>query len=114
MKKLTIAEKREWAIDRLVTRKAYPTTADWNQARKIMNSYYRLVGLCGRLLALDNTNSVYNAKESESMSKRASAWFDRLNKQFAEFDAELTYFGWYPDIVKKGTTQDLYLTYFYD
>ena len=46
MKKLTIAERREKELDILISYKtSNPTPADYKEARKIMNSYYRLCGL---------------------------------------------------------------------
>lgn len=114
MSKMTIAQQRDKAIDRLMARKSNNTFEDYQRVRKIMNSYYRLVGLCNRLLAFDNTSGVYNERRSTEMHLRENRWFKRLNKQLAEFDVELMYSSWFPTIVKKGTTQDLYLTYFYD
>lgn len=47
MAKMTIAQLREREIERLVTFKtSNPTEQDYNEARRNMNSFYRLCGLC--------------------------------------------------------------------
>ena len=60
MKKLTIAERREKELDILISYKtSNPTPADYKEARKIMNSYYRLCGLANRNLMLTNNENLW-------------------------------------------------------
>lgn len=83
MKKLTIAERREKELDILISYKtSNPTPADYKEARKIMNSYYRLCGLANRNLMLTNNENTYNRVSTHKSEERESKWFKRLQKNF--------------------------------
>lgn len=106
MRKLTLSEKRERALQELATRKnATPTAADIEEATKAMNSYYRLCALDER-----TCNSHYTAEQEA----KAFRWIERINQYLKPFDACIVYFGYLPTICKLGTTQDLYLAHFYN
>ena len=74
MAQMTIAQLRERTIDELVKHKTEkPMSEDYAEARRIMNSYYRLCGLCETNLYLQNDERRYNsryAKESEEREER--------------------------------------------
>lgn len=113
---MTIAEKRRKAIKELVMRKtAHPTQQDIDNARKAMNSYYRLCGIEERLLYLENNERTCNGWGTKRLEERRDKWFLRLNEIFKiNYNAELVYFSYLPSICESGTTHDLYLTYFYN
>lgn len=100
MAKMTIAQLREREIDRLVSFKTNsPDENDFSQARRMMNSFYRLCGLCERNLYLANderTCDRYSTKESE---ERESAWSKRLDGEFNRvYGLRLFYSGYMPSI----------------
>lgn len=78
-----------------------------------MNSYYRLCGLDERLLYLESNERTYNSRFVKELEEKQEKWYKRLNAQFNEYSAELIYFGYFPTICAKGTTQKLYLAHFY-
>lgn len=115
MRRLTVSEKRERALQELATRKnATPTAADIKEARKVMNSYYRLCGLDESLLYLQNDESTCNSRYTAEQGATAFRWIKRMNQYLKPFDACVIYFGYLPTICKLGTTQDLYLAHFYN
>lgn len=120
MKKLTIAERREKELDILISYKtSNPTPADYKEARKIMNSYYRLCGLANRNLMLTNNENTYNRVSTHKSEERESKWFKRLQKTFKEiYGLDLFYVSWYPSIGAKDTTnggiQELVHAIFYN
>lgn len=113
---MTIAEQRRKAARELATRKnECPTPQDIDDARRAMNSYYRLCGVEERLLRLENDERTCNRRSTAYLAERRDTWFDRLNNIFkTKYKAELVYSGYLPSICELGTTRDLYLTYFYN
>lgn len=112
---MTTAELRRKSAYTLAERKdSQPNDAQVQAATTLMNSYYRLCGLCDRLLYLENDERTCNRRSTERAKERRGKWSDRLNKQLRAYNACLEYFGHIPSICVLGTTQDLYLTHFYD
>lgn len=74
MKKMSIAECRSREVDQLAAlRNENLTEAQTAEARKIMNSFYRLCGLCERNLYLANDEYWHNKPyTAESEAKEAS------------------------------------------
>lgn len=120
MKKLTIAERREKELDTLIGYKtSNPTPADYKEARKIMNSYYRLCGLANRNLMLANNENTCNRVSTHESEERESKWFKRLQKTFKDiYGLDLFYVSWYPLIGAKdtanGSVQELVHAIFYN
>lgn len=111
---MTIAELRRKSAYTLAERKdSQPNDAQIQAATRLMNSYYRLCGLCDRLLYLENDKRTCNRHSTKRAEERREKWSNRLNKQLSEYNACLEYFGHLPTICALGTTQDLYLTHFY-
>lgn len=106
---MTIREKREAELSRLAER--YNGNID--DARRIMNSFYKLCGLEERRLEFDNDERRYNAKESERLTDKAMNWISRLNKELEPYNCKLTYFGIYPTITEIGTTRECVTRFFY-
>ena len=120
MDKLTIAERREKELNILVTYKTNdPMPADYNEARKIMNSYYRLCGLSNKNLILTNNENTCNRASTHESEERESKWFKRLKKTFKDiYGLDLFYVSWYPLIGTKdtenGSVQELVHAIFYN
>ena len=116
MAKMTIAQQRERAVYQLAQRKnPTPTEQDIQNARRTMNSFYRLCGLDEQLLYLENDERTHNKPYTLEKAAKRDRWFERLNNIFkSEYNARLVYFGYCPTICENGTTQDLYLIYFYN
>ena len=98
MAKQTIAQLREREIEKLVSFKTNdPTEADFAEARRLMNSFYRLCGLSETNLYLANDERTCNSKYTLKSEERESKWHERLNKQFQEiYGLCLVYCGYAP------------------
>lgn len=118
MARLTIAQKRERELSRLVQYKTdSPTEADFQEARRMMNSFYRLCGLCEREATLSNTWPDCNSRYVKRMGDRMMAWIDRLNREFRRvYGLEFDFCGHLPHIVKEGNRggADAINRYFYE
>lgn len=116
MAKMTIAQQRERAVYQLAQRNGpTPTEQDLQDARRTMNSFYKLCGLDEQLLYLENDERTHDKQSTKDKAEKRDKWFDRLNSIFKkEYNARLIYFGHLPTICENGTTQDLYLRHFYN
>ena len=118
MARLTIAQMRERELGRLVRYKTdNPTEADYQQARRMMNSFYRLCGLCDREAELSNTWPDANTKRVKAMGERMMKWIDRLDAEFQEvYGLQFDFCGHLPHIVKQGNRggADAVQRFFYD
>lgn len=116
MAKPTIAQLRENAILELAGRKTEtPTENDIETTRHLMNCFYRLCGMDERLLYLENSERLYNSPYTKETAARRNRSYERINSTLkAEYNAHLVYFGYLPTICVNGTTNDLYLTHFYN
>lgn len=100
MARLTIAQLREREVEKLARfhSEAY-TEKDMDTARRLMNSFYRLCGLCERNLYLANDERTCNRASTKASEDRESKWTARLSRQFKEFAGlELFYSGYCPSI----------------
>lgn len=104
MKQPTVAERREKELARLVAFKTdSPTAADFDEARKLMNSFYRLCGLSERNLYLTNTECTCNLPSTKRSEYREMQWHERLDKAFHDtYGLNLVYCGYAPSIVTKS------------
>ncbi len=111
---MTIAEHRRKEVERLARYKSdEPTQEDLSQASSIMNSYYRLCGLCERNLYLVNdsrTCDKYYTKQSEEKEER---WRVRLNKRLQEYGLRIVHFGYLPTICFINSTATAIERFFY-
>lgn len=115
MAKMTIAQSREREVFHLATFKTEnPTAADIAEARRNMNSYYRLCGLAERNLYLANNERTCNRRSTAESEERESKWHKRLDRVFREtYGLHLQYFGYFPSIVD-GNNYHKISTYFYE
>lgn len=119
MAKMTIAQLRERELNELVHFKTdNPTEADYDEARKIMNSFYRLCGLCETNLYLSNDSRTANRKSTQESEEREERWMKRLNDIFQKtYGLRLVYCGYAPSIgtVKEhGGFSEKITRYFYN
>ena len=100
MAKMTIAQMREREVQRLAEYHAdIPTEEDLKEARRLMNSFYRLCGLAETNLYLANDSERYNTKLLKESEEKEGKWYDRLSKEFEEFAGlRLFYAGYCPSI----------------
>lgn len=99
MRKMSIAELREKEVYRLATFKnENPTNEDIANARKIMNSFYRLCGLCEKNLYLANDEKWCNTRYTRDSEERESKWVDRLNIALKPYGLQLFFCGYCPSI----------------
>ena len=119
MRKLTIAQQRERELQRLVGYKtSNPSASDINEARRLMNSLYRLCGLCEKNLWLENTERTCNLKSTQASEERERRWWQRLDKDFKEiYGLRLVYCGYMPSVVKEcehGGVSNAVSLFFYE
>ena len=100
MARMTIAQLREREVDRLAHyRTESPTEADYKEAKRLMNSFYRLCGLSETNLYLANTERTCNSAYTKASEERERRWVARLSDEFKEFcGLELYYSGYMPSI----------------
>ena len=119
MAKMTIAQLREREIERLVRFKtANPTEDDHNEARRNMNSFYRLCGLSETNLNLANDEKRCNSSYTKRSEEREAKWHKTLDKVFHDtYGLNLVYCGYRPSIGIKKENDRFYEKigrYFYD
>lgn len=102
MARMTIAQLREREVIRLATYKNQePTENDINEARAIMNSFYRLCGLCETLLYWENDERTYNKYYTREAEAKRDRWDDRLKSKLKPYGLTLYYSGYCPSIGTK-------------
>ena len=119
MRKPTISELRERELSRLVSYKTdTPIQADFDEARRLMNSYYRLCGLSERNLYLTNNERTCNSRSTKQSEDREDKWWRRLDAEFDRiYNLRLVYCGYMPSIVKvldHGGVSTAVSTFFYE
>ena len=119
MARMTIAQLREREVRNLAKFKSEnPTVDDIREARRNMNSFYRLCGLCERNLYLSNDEYSANRASTHRSEAREDAWHDRLDKIFRDtYGLRLVYCGYAPSIGtvgEHGSFSEKIYRYFYD
>lgn len=112
MTRMTIAQMREMELDRLIAYKtSTPTEADYTEARRLMNSFYRLCGLSYRVCMLQNSETTCNGRYCAEQEAKEEKWFNRL------YGLDLYYSGICPSIGTKnenGGVSEKISRYFYN
>ena len=116
---LSIHEMRERDVIALtkVAAGEEPSAEAIATARRLMNSYYRLCGLCETNLYLANNAHTCDTAWTAESEERESRWYHRLAKQFEEFSGyTLHYCGYYPSICHEhnGAVADVIYPHFYE
>lgn len=100
MARKTIAQLREMEVEKLARFKnPNPTEDDIAEARRNMNSFYRLCGLAETNLYLNNEERTCNTKRTADSNAKEDRWHKRLDKVFSEtYGLRLVYCGYAPSI----------------
>lgn len=118
MAKKTIAQLREMEVIKLAKfRSKAPTEADINEARRIMNSFYRLCGLCTTNLYLTNDSYWHNKPSTEASEAKEERWIKRLNQELKPYGLQLFFSGYCPSIGivdNRGCVYEKINRWFYD
>ena len=95
MAALTQAQRRERALinfnDEFIK--------DMEQARKIINSYYRLCGLSYRVCMLQNDAEMHATPYAQEQEEKEQRHIQRLNNYLKPYGLNIAYSGIYPTIV---------------
>ena len=96
----TVAQLREREVKRLASLKnPDPTEEDINEARRNMNSFYRLCGLSETNLYLTNDERTHDKPSTKKSEERETKWHKRLDKVFKDtYGLRLVYIGYNPSI----------------
>lgn len=116
---MTIAQYRERELSRLVSWKTdKPQENDFDEARRMMNSFYRLCGLLEKCSILENDSRRCNSWYTQKESERACKWLHRLDNDFNRvYGLRLVCCGIYPSIgiIKEhGAFAEKISTFFYE
>lgn len=116
--KPTIAELRAKEITRLASIiAAQSPSADrcGDIARSLMARYYRLAGMCNRLLYLENDERTANTRYTAELADRREALSAKLNADFKRCAGlMLVYYSWLPTITNHEGSGNAINTYFYN
>lgn len=98
---MTVAALREKELHRLVSYKTDdPKPEDFEEARHLMNSFYRLCGLCEKNLYLANEERTCNLLSTKASEEKEERWHRRLDAEFHRvYGLNLVYCGFMPSIV---------------
>ena len=115
----TVKECRERELVRLVRFKTNaPTEEDFAEARRLMNSFYRLCGLAETNLYLTNDSRRHNLPSTRKSEEREHEWWKRLDGEFNRiYGLNLVYCGFMPSIVTKhenGGVREEIQRFFYE
>ena len=107
----TIAEKRAEQVNELYKRNE---SLGRDNAYRLMNSFYRYVGLRVRNVEDDNNEKTANTKWHADNENREDRWLKRLKKQFKQYDLIIVFYGIYPTITNREGGSDVIYTYYYN
>ena len=109
--KKTIAEQRAEQVNELYKRNE---SLGRGNANRLMNSFYRYVGLRVRNVEDDNNERKANSRWHKANEDREEKWLIRLEKQFKEYGLIIVFYGIYPTITEhEGGSETIY-TYYYN
>lgn len=116
--KQTIAQLRAKEITRLANIiAAKDPSADNCEdiARNLMTRYYRLAGMCDRLLYLENDERTANTRYTAWLADRRERLSAKLNADFKRLAGlTLEYYGYLPTITTGAGSSDAINVYFYN
>lgn len=112
--KKTIAQLREEQCQKL---HGLNVGTDYDTAKRLMNSFYRLCGLAERNLLLNEDERTCNLKSTKCSEEKEDRWYKRLSKEFEDnYGLTLEYCSYLPSIgIKKpgGGFKEVIYRYFY-
>lgn len=110
MDRRKIASLRWAEVARLYDRN---TALGQENARRLMNSFYRYVGLRVRNMNDDNNPDTCNRAWHAENERKEERWLNRLEHEFAKYNLILMFYGIYPTITDKVGGSDVIYTYQY-
>lgn len=116
---MTVAQMRAGEVRRLARyHRADFSEDDVREARRLMNSFYRLCALAERNLYLANDERTVNLSSTKASEDREHRWYKRLSAEFMAFAGlELAYCGYMPSIglqLSTGGFSERITRYFYN
>lgn len=109
--KKTIAELRAEQANELYKRNE---SLGRDNAYRLMNSFYRYVGLRVRNVEDDSNERTVNTKWHKANEDRESKWLARLERQFKEYSLIIVFYGIYPTITEHEGGNETIYTYYYN
>lgn len=107
--KMTIAELRAREVERLTE-----ITKDADEARHLMNRFYRLCGALDRLLHLENDEKTAKRTRTAEIRARTDKAVKALENDFAGYGLLLVFYGHLPTITDRKGGSDVIYRYFYN
>lgn len=111
MRKLTVSELRENALQRFIENNH---VTDERNIRKAVNAYYRLCAMDETLLYWENDERIANKLFVREYALKRDRAIERVSDYLNAFGLSLKYFGYTPTIVYSGTTNTAIEKYFYE
>ena len=108
MSKLTIAQRRELQLEQFNNKYIH----NYEEAKKLFNSYYRYVGLHARLFEAENDSVLYNSPYYKSLKEQESKRYDSLKDRLSVYAISI-YIPWtipylgIKDAVTGGITENV-------
>ena len=110
MKKLTVAEMRR----RELARFSESYNVNIEDAKRIVNSFYRFCGLEEVLLYRENNERLVNSSYTQELQEKEEKWIERLQSELAKYNLKMIWFGYLPTICEIGTTKTALERFFYN
>lgn len=107
----TIAEQRAEQVNELYKRNE---SLGRDNAYRLMNSFYRYVGLRVRNVEDDNNERTANTRRHKANEEREDKWLERLSKAFKEYGLIIVFYGIYPTITEHEGDNETIHTYYYN
>ncbi len=115
MKKMTVVELRQKEVCKLASLDTRNDRIEaLSEARKLMNSFYRLCGLETTLLYCQNDERTCNSDYIASLELKAEKWRERLQAAFKPYGLMLVWYGYLPTITDHKGGNEVIYTYFYN
>lgn len=110
MANLTIKEMRENELVNFSTN----YNIEINEARTLVNSFYRFCGLEETLLYRENDEKLCNSNYTKTLQNKEERWIKRLQNNLSKYNLKMIWFGYLPTICEDGTTKTALNRYFYE
>jgi len=109
MRKLTIAQLREKALERFNN----DYINDMTKAANLVNRFYRLSGMDERLLYLENDERTHDKPYTLELSEKAERSLDKLRKDLKAYGLTIRYYGYLPTLEEIGTQREALTRWYY-
>lgn len=110
MAKQTIAQTRERALENFNSQ--YINNLD--TAKNLVNRFYRLSGICNRLLYVENDEKRCNSRYARELHAQCDKAEKKLNDDLQKYGLSIRYFSWLPAICESGSTCEALSRFYYN